>query len=532
MSDTTDLALLIEDTQPFKYEITEDAKDGGRIKLRGIYQLGEVINNNKRRYSNGLWERVCAEGSPFQQKINRRRVLGELGHPKDGRSLLERASHLVTKVWLDKNPRRDCVACEQSMNPGHNHVMAEEEVLNTPHGKILGELYRSNVEVCTSSRGRGTLVPMGEYKQVSDNYQLETWDHVLDPSTPGAIPRVVTESVVDAVGRFISTDTSPAELQGYQSVLSEVLSESLPEDLRSSAQAMIDTIAVRLANTNRGRVSVAVPSPTTTLSEETPMSAITKDLPEVRQIVADALAAQASQFDTQFKTATETIDELRRQLAEAEDRNSASADVGNELVSQLKEAQIKLDAYKGAANGSGDLIERFENAKAVIEELVSRVRGLRYAEARADAAEKLLSEVVARTQRDRLMQHVDRLTQSLPESIKPKMREMLAEATSIADANRRFSALSTMINEAGVSKPVVEDTETPAAPRTESARPAATAQTTKPSTDGALPAAGAVQETLNESTEQGRAQQVNEQTMIARGLVRRLNPVRSAAAAR
>jgi len=529
MSDPVTSPLLLEETRIFTPQIVERATPGGRLRLQGIYQLGEVVNQNKRRYPNPLWDRLLGEGSAFQNRVRARRVLGELGHPKDGKTLLERVSHLITKTWIDPNGRRDCLACEQSLNPGHYHVMAEEEVLNTPHGKILGELYEAQVETGVSSRGRGTLVPMGEYSNVNDDYAMETFDHVLDPSTPGAMPRVVSENVVGVISRFANCDATPAELQGYRSILAEVTESAAPE-IRSNAHAVMEAIEVRLANASRGQVQCSVPAsaPLLHMSDsdsrvESPLAAtptlearmtITKDLPEVRAIVAEAVreheASLRTQFDTAMSEMVATVESLQQELLASQQRNEAADLVGNELVSQLKETNLKLTAYSTANSGGHDVLQKFDTAKGVIEELIEHVRSLRYAEARADAAERLLSEVVARTQREHLMAHVDRLLQVVPEEHVGRVKPFLTEASSIAEANRRFSTVTAaLITEA-------PETEQPAAVRT----------------DGALPpTAGHHAAALTESTTlvgtptQGTqaGQQVNESVNITRAMVRRLS---------
>ncbi len=546
-----DKSLLLEDTQPFAYKIEEGKTNKGLMKLSGICQLGEVVNDNKRQYPNALFERLLAEGSPFQQKIAGRRVLGELGHPKDrANTSLTETSHLMTKLWLDHGQRRDCVACEKSMNPGHLHVMCEEEVLGTPKGQILNNLYENNIGVGISSRGSGTLENAGEYKRVSDNYKLITWDHVLEQSTPGAIPRVVSESVVDVVGRFASSDVSSAELQGYGSILSEVLASDLPDELRANAQGILDAITVRIANQDVTSVQVPSFSTPTTFSANAPlqpitikvessvpaatggsitnmqdsedrMGTITKDQPEVQQIVADALRDQASQLRQGFEDVVNdqntTIKGLQTEATELEARNLAAKEVGTELVSQLKEAQIKLEAYKSHNEGTDDdLQERFDTAKQVIEELVNRVRGNKYAEARADAAEKLLAEVVARSQREKLMGHIDTLIQSVPEAAQESVKGFLAEAQSISDANRRFSMLSGLMQETALG----EQTNEPE-PTQEPARQVVT--------EGTLPQPQTVQESLAPATPQTEStpQPISESLMLSRALTKRLNPTLS-----
>ena len=61
-------------------------------------------------------------------KENNGRLLGELDHPEEGRFdvQMKEASHMITDLWYD-----DKTKC----------VMGKLEVLDTPNGKILKELY-------------------------------------------------------------------------------------------------------------------------------------------------------------------------------------------------------------------------------------------------------------------------------------------------------------------------------------------------------------------------------------------------------
>jgi hypothetical protein len=70
--------------------------------------------------------------------------------------------------------------------------MGEIEVLPTPSGNILKELFVNNITVGISSRGMGSVKPLGENTvEVQDDFELLCWDFVSTQSTQGAFMRPV-----------------------------------------------------------------------------------------------------------------------------------------------------------------------------------------------------------------------------------------------------------------------------------------------------------------------------------------------------
>jgi hypothetical protein len=68
--------------------------------------------------------------------------------------------------------------------------MGRIEVLPTPSGNILKQLFINNITVGISSRGMGSVKPLGEGTvEVQDDFELLCWDFVSTPSTQGAFMR-------------------------------------------------------------------------------------------------------------------------------------------------------------------------------------------------------------------------------------------------------------------------------------------------------------------------------------------------------
>jgi hypothetical protein len=149
--------------------LTEEEKrraSNGVVFLSGKLQEADVRNGNGRKYPHIILER---EIKKYENLIKERRALGELDHPEDSVINLKNVSHLVTKVWW-KGPS----------------VMGKIEVLNTPSGKVLQELIRSNIKTGISSRGLGSVREEGGDTIVEDDFQLICFDIVSEPSTPNA----------------------------------------------------------------------------------------------------------------------------------------------------------------------------------------------------------------------------------------------------------------------------------------------------------------------------------------------------------
>ena len=140
----------------------------GHLRFRGKFQEAEAQNKNGRIYSYDILER---ERARLGACISERRLFGELDHPPDSIIHLENASHLITKLWWDK----DII------------LMGEGEILPTPAGQILETFIRCGIPVGVSSRGVGTGKTNNEGIMVIDpSFKLITFDVVADPSTPNA----------------------------------------------------------------------------------------------------------------------------------------------------------------------------------------------------------------------------------------------------------------------------------------------------------------------------------------------------------
>lgn len=170
-------ALLIE-TMPLVFSLEESSEKGklGKVIARGPYARSDKATENKRLYRKHLWDREIGR---LNENMAARRCFGELDHPADGRTKLQRVSHLLVGLKVD----------------GHN-VVGESEILDTPNGRILKTIMEAGAQVGVSSRGYGSTktLPDGT-EEVQEDFKLDTFDFVADPATRTAYPQVFHEEL-------------------------------------------------------------------------------------------------------------------------------------------------------------------------------------------------------------------------------------------------------------------------------------------------------------------------------------------------
>lgn len=159
------MKLITEVTQDLKYISENKANGGNNIFIEGIFMQAEKCNRNNRMYKKNILER---EITKYQDLINEKRALGELGHPSNPTINLHQASHLITSLKFE-----------------NNDVIGRAKILDTPMGKIAKNFIEEGVKLGVSSRGLGSLKQNNEgINIVQDDFHLATVDIVADPSGP------------------------------------------------------------------------------------------------------------------------------------------------------------------------------------------------------------------------------------------------------------------------------------------------------------------------------------------------------------
>ena len=177
---------LLVDVRPFeisRQKIDESIKENnGKLVVKGVLQRAESKNQNGRIYPREVLLREV--GKYLDTNVQERRALGELDHPESSVVNLNNASHNVIEMHWDGDD-----------------LLGTVEVLSTPAGNILKELFKSGIKLGISSRGLGSVEPVNEKNgedgtvEVQPDFELIAFDFVSNPSTHGAFMRPVNESV-------------------------------------------------------------------------------------------------------------------------------------------------------------------------------------------------------------------------------------------------------------------------------------------------------------------------------------------------
>ena len=166
-------SLLIEYSifTPKTTQLTEGVKGTRNLLVEGVVQRADSKNQNGRVYPKHILENEVEKY--ISTSIAENRALGELDHPESTVINLKNVSHNIKSLWWDGDD-----------------LMGKIEVLPTPSGNILRELFANNITVGISSRGMGSVQPLGEGTvEVQDDFELLCWDFVSTPSTQGAFMR-------------------------------------------------------------------------------------------------------------------------------------------------------------------------------------------------------------------------------------------------------------------------------------------------------------------------------------------------------
>ena len=195
-----DKSLLV-DVIPF--DVTPDkvneaiSTNGGKLIVKGVLQRAEARNQNGRVYPKEI---LVREAKKYTDNfIKERRAMGELDHPDSSVVNLQNVSHNVLE-----------------MHWNGNDLVGTVEVLTTPAGNILKELFKSGIKLGISSRGWGSIKQEAVGDEVQDDFELIGFDFVSNPSTHGAFLRPVNESV--------GNNTNTNKWQGVEKAVFNILS--------------------------------------------------------------------------------------------------------------------------------------------------------------------------------------------------------------------------------------------------------------------------------------------------------------------
>jgi hypothetical protein len=288
-------------------EGTKEQGTEGRVFARGEFGHMGKPTANGRWYKKPIWE---GNISRLQSNLESKKVLGELDHPSDGRTALQRASHVITDLRLEGE-----------------RVIGEAEILDTAKGRDLKAILAAGVPVGISSRGYGSTKPDGKGNEiVQEDYKLVTFDFVAEPADDTAYPEAFFEGV-----------EIPMELT------------------KDQEQKMADEFAQRVvAARKEGEESAEK-----TLRDEFAATLLSK-LGEMRDELKKEVQAEmlADPGVAGAKEAMDRVREVLRPFVIPEDVNSIVEEKDVEirrLRKQLSEAELRIQ-------NQDDVIEKLKNA--------------------------------------------------------------------------------------------------------------------------------------------------------------------------
>lgn len=471
----------------FRPTINEAASTPQYMMMTGIVQLADVKNKNNRVYPRTVWESVLGANSDFMRRLASNAVVGCLGHPESGKTDPRLISHVMTRVWTEDKFLPECVVCAANGKP-HSHIMGEEKVLNTPDGVVMQQLARAGIPIGMSSRGKGSVIGSSTDEQiVAEDFKLDTFDFVLDPSTHGAWARQVTEGVLQACANGVCCTTTEAELAGYRRILSEAQQHG-DKSVSGHAQQLIEAIDSRLLGESPAAKAIEEASARLleAVREGRPIigasarrvapahqrgrveeSGMNINDPEVKALIEAEVKSQTSAQSRRLAEALAERDsikaELSGKLSESEANLAASKTALQEALSQVRQANFQLtvmtESLADGATGAGTPVayefddqftesQALHAARLVIDELAEENDGLREENlgllSRNEAAEKFVESVRQRESRKAVVEHTNKLLAKagFTEAAAADARLILNESTSTEEVNRKFAVVA------------------------------------------------------------------------------------------
>jgi hypothetical protein len=190
------MKLIREEVVETKFVVEEKLGKSKQYFIEGIFLQSNLVNRNKRMYSESIMDREVERY--IKESVKQNRAYGELGHPENPSINLDRVSHLIVDLRKE----------------GTNYI-GRAKILETPMGNIARGLLDGGANLGVSSRALGSLKQNNEgISIVQDDFMLSTAaDIVADPSAPDAYVRGIMENKewVFVDGKFVEQHIEEAK---------------------------------------------------------------------------------------------------------------------------------------------------------------------------------------------------------------------------------------------------------------------------------------------------------------------------------
>ena len=410
--------------------IREDANLPKRMVIEGVFQrfmptsipvndtekVKKYRNANKRVYTmERVGKKVLDPNGDVQKRISERAMIGHVEHPSDGTTDLMKGAILITKVWAEAD----------------GTIKGRALVYNNEPGKMIQEYVETGTKIGISSRGTGTVDANGF---VCEDFQLDTWDMVYNPSTFGAHPGLATQESVTTPATKPVVETSPSILNIQPQVTPMSLSKRISE-AKAAVSRLLAVDPKRLTQEGRAQHAAALLDQRAAVAKDfvgeeriTDVEKLLKDLAEARTACEDMEggyrdsiegAAPEGQVKTGIPGTWDGLDKAVAASGASRVAHEAATKSMAELIAAnlgklphiaaaveaaikgevAKVTEAKHDELKGLLRESRDeiitLTEREEAASAIIEETTDMVVSLQAEVEAAKLRESKAAAVIA-----------------------------------------------------------------------------------------------------------------------------------------
>lgn len=365
------MAQLLVETIEFIPVIVEDireAKDGSPsvMKIEGVFQRADVKNANNRVYPRKLWEKILAPSSSVMKKLTERGMYGHLEHPADGVTRLSNGAILVTSLKLKED----------------GEIYGTAEVFDEFPGNKVKEYIRKKCRIGISSRGQGTVDSSGK---ISDDYVLETFDVVYNPSTPGAYPTETNRKEEGASGKGpnpsgVTVETKPPSSNNHSQEI-DMLEKYT--NLESSARSLMEQDTAHLERYQLTEISSKLLETAGKIgmlckedeSVKAIASGLLEDISKKRTAIQEAISGKSNPSSAPASDDDDdSILEASEEVLENLDTLTEEKAVLTETVSEAGDEIEALDETVAAAEKLGEALqEKVVTLETEIEELKAQL---------------------------------------------------------------------------------------------------------------------------------------------------------------
>lgn len=215
------MKLITEVTEDIQY-ISEEKNGKRHLYIEGVFLQSNLTNRNNRSYPKEIMRKEVDRYRTEQ--IDKKRAMGELGHPEGPTLNLDRVSHMIT-----------------SLKESGDNWVGKAKILDTPMGNIVKNLMDEGAQLGVSSRGLGSLKEKNGINEVQDDFVLSTAaDIVADPSAPDAFVRGIMENKEWMMVNGIWTER---EMDVAQKIIKESSSRELEENKLAVFSSFLDRLS-------------------------------------------------------------------------------------------------------------------------------------------------------------------------------------------------------------------------------------------------------------------------------------------------